>query len=500
MASDVLYNRQWANQEVLRTITLGIAPFIPFSQNYIMEMKAKEENATMMPNPPMGSKTKAPPYWVTKKKEFFETPGFSETEVAQVAPKPNNKEVAHKLQLLFDKGVGSTPAARKYDESVVGEILSSVGEEHLNKMLDELGTPIQKGIDGSALFNNPSLGGLGFDRKMTDELRAVLGPALGVDLRNVVAIEETESKQAKEIQEGLKGKSGQEAIDTFTKNVDTYYGDFNKTLKRIKVGNEKDEILSQLKEGRDIYYAGNAYARQLVARAFDTVNADLAGTEYLYTVPLGDTGMAGNVIIKSVIENNRLQIKHNTIIVQTGGHGRLIELMGIGAMALDEAAGKAFMKKIPAMDLIAMNESVLTASRVGYVGYMQDVKLDTMMTVGADVSMTMKKNKSEGVTGLASKDMADSIAAQMNEGLKGSNKEFRKIFLEMIALANKASDKWKSVVDPPAQFQGLQGVWAQQGQRSWDEEQGEDISMSPFLFIRRKGVASFKNDNKADIY
>ena len=32
MADDLLYNRQFALQEVLRTITLGMSPFIPFSQ------------------------------------------------------------------------------------------------------------------------------------------------------------------------------------------------------------------------------------------------------------------------------------------------------------------------------------------------------------------------------------------------------------------------------------------------------------------------------------
>ncbi len=37
--NDLLYNRQFARQEVLRTITLGLSPFIPFSQQYLMKMQ-----------------------------------------------------------------------------------------------------------------------------------------------------------------------------------------------------------------------------------------------------------------------------------------------------------------------------------------------------------------------------------------------------------------------------------------------------------------------------
>ncbi len=208
--SDVLFNRQFAQQEVLRTITLGLAPFIPFSQQYVMEMKAKKENVTMMPDPPMDGQP-LDSWWEGRKTDYFKQQ--PQKEVLAKAPRMDTKEVANKLQILFDKNMGDTPSARKYEQSVVGEILSSVGADRINQMLDELGTPIQKGIDGSNLAKQGPVGGQGFDRLMTDELRTVLSAATGVDLKNVVAIEETESRYAKEVQEGLQGKSGQEAID-----------------------------------------------------------------------------------------------------------------------------------------------------------------------------------------------------------------------------------------------------------------------------------------------
>mgnify|MGYP003145895699 FL=1 len=495
--SDVLFNRQFAQQEVLRTITLGLAPFIPFSQQYVMEMKAKKENVTMMPDPPMDGQP-LDSWWEGRKRDYFKQQ--PEKEVLAKAPRMDTKEVANKLQILFDKNMGDTPSARTYEQSVVGEILSSVGADRINQMLDELGTPIQKGIDGSNLAKQGPVGGQGFDRLMTDELRTVLGAATGVDLKNVVAIEETESRYAKEVQEGLQGKSGQEAIDQLTKNVETVYGDFNKKLKNLKVNNE-GELLKVLKMGyEDPYYAGDSYSKQLLARAIDLVVAGLGNKEYMYTVPVGDTGMAAVILLKTVIEGASPQLKHTLNITETGGHGRLIELMATGMLKLDEAAGQGFLKEIPAMDLLAMNESILTASRVGYIGMMQDVQLDTMMSVGADISMTKGKNAAEGVMGLAPKDMADSIAEQMNEALSESSGKFRNIFLELIAKANKASAAWKSAVDPPLDFEGSKGVWKQGTEKNWQDKVGEDFAVSPFLFIRRKGVASFKPANKAKIY
>ena len=495
--SDVLFNRQFAQQEVLRTITLGLAPFIPFSQQYVMEMKAKKENVTMMPDPPMDGQP-LDSWWEGRKRDYFKQQ--PQQEVLAKAPRMDTKEVANKLQILFDKNLGETPSARKYEQSVVGEILSSVGAERINDMLDELGTPIQKGIDGSNLAKQGPVGGQGFDRLMTDELRTVLSVATGVDLKNVVAIEETESKYAKEVQEGLQGKSGQEAIDQLTKNVETVYGDFNKKLKNLKVNNE-GELLKVLKMGyEDPYYAGDSYSKQLLARAIDLVVAGLGDKEYMYTVPVGDTGMAAVILLKTVIEGTSPQLKHTLNITETGGHGRLIELMATGMLKLDEAAGQGFLKEIPAMDLLAMNESILTAARVGYVGMMQDVQLSTMMGIGADISMTKGKNAAEGVMGLAPKDMADSIAEQMNEALSESSGKFRNIFLELIAKANKASAAWKSAVDPPVDFEGSKGVWKQGTEKNWQDKVGEDFAVSPFLFIRRKGVASFKPANKAKIY
>ena len=495
--SDVLFNRQFAQQEVLRTITLGLAPFIPFSQQYVMEMKAKKENVTMMPDPPMDGQP-LDSWWEGRKTEYFKQQ--PQKEVLDKAPRMDTKEVANKLQILFDKNMGETPSVRKYEQSIVGEILSSVGTERINEMLDELGTPVQKGIDGSNLAKQGPVGGQGFDRLMTDELRTVLSAAMGVDLKNVVAIEETETKYLKEVQQGLEGKSGQEAIDQLTKNVETVYGDFNERLKNLKINNES-ELLPALKQAHaSPYYASDTYSKQLLARSIDMVVAGLGGKEYLYTVPVGDTGMAANIILKTIIESNYPQIKHTLTLTETGGHGRLIELMGAGMMAINQAAGEGFMKEIPAMDLIAMNESMLTAARVGYVGMMQDVQLSTMMDVGADISMTKGKNAAQGVMGLAPKDMADSIAEQMNEALSESSGKFRNIFLELIAKANKASAAWKSAVDPPVDFEGSKGVWKQGTEKNWQDKVGEDFAVSPFLFIRRKKVGSFKPANKAKIY
>ena len=298
------------------------------------------------------------------------------------------------------------------------------------------------------------------------------------------------------MQAGLKGLSGQEAIDQMRKNVDSIYGDFNKILKTLKVDNEMDLKVQFTDARNDPFFAATSYSKQILARAIDLTNAGFANKEYMYTVPVGNTGMAASIFIKTIIENRAPQIKHDLRITETGGHGRLIELMGVGLSRINAAAGKGFISEIGEMDLEAMNEAVLTADRVGYIGQMQEFRLSTMLDMGADVSMTKVKGK--GVTGLSSKAMADSLTKQMDEALKDKSvqNKFARVYMDLITRANKASDLWKTNVDPPIDFMGSRGVWKMTGP-NWRDNRGEDFSISPFLIIRRKKVGSFKPKNEA---
>ena len=496
--SDVLHNRQFLNQEVLRTITLGLAPFIPFSQQYVMSVKSTGEKFEMLPDPPAErGKQDVPNSWGQRKQDYFEQPGQSPDEILDKSPRTNVREVSKRLKLLFEKNLGETPTARKFEQSVVGEILSTIGAQEVDTLLNQMGTPIQKGIDGSALFKNPSVGGKGFDREMTDSLRTVMSAAMGgKDLSNVVAIEETESKTMKEIQINLKNKSGDAAISQFKKNVEDVYGNFNKLLRGLKINNSSQLKSTLLKAHGNPYYAVGAYNKQMLARALDLVNSGLGGKEYMYTVPLGNTGMAGTVFIKTIIKGKSPQISYTLNIAETGGHGRLIELMALGLSKLNSTVGSAFMQNIPAMDLIAMNEAVLTADRVGFIGQMQEVTLSTMLTAGADITMSKKKGK--GVMGLAPQAMAESLSKQIKQSLTDpkTKNDFTKAYLQLIADANKASEKWKKAVAPPVEFQGAEGVWKQSGD-NWDKQGGEDFSVSPFLIMRRAGVKSFEPKMKS---
>ena len=496
--TQVLFGRQFVQQEVLRTITLGLSPFIPFSQQYVMAMKQEQDNTTMMPNPPMGSRA-ADPKWEARKQAYFSQPRSSPREILNKGPEVDTREIAKRLQFLFEKDVGTNPTARKYEESVVGEILSSVGAEKVDKILNELGTPIQKGIDGSPLFTGARpVGGQGFDRVMTDQLRTVFSEAFGGrDMSKVVAIEETEAQYAKELQEGLRGLDDTKAAEQFTNNVVKVYGNMNKLLKNIKADNE-DELLGGLIMAReDPFYATDAYTKQVLARAIDMFSRGLGNAQYMYTVPLGNTGMAGTVFIKHVMKNKSPQISYQMEVTKTGGRGRLIELMATGLTNINIQAGTAFTKQIAAMDQIAINQAILTADRVGYIGKMQEVTLSQMLDIGADISLSTQK--APGVMGLSSKDMADNLQKQMTESLKDPKvkNSFTKIYLELIAKANDASQAWKHAVSPPPEFTSNNaGVWKESGP-NWKEQEGSDFSVSPFLIMRRKGVASFKPENKA---
>ena len=98
--TDTLYNRQFAQQEVLRTITLGLAPFIPFTQQYVMKMKSEKENTQMMPDPPMDGVAQDPA-WTKRKQEYFAQQ--SPKEVEGKAPQTKVTETSRLFQQLFEQ-------------------------------------------------------------------------------------------------------------------------------------------------------------------------------------------------------------------------------------------------------------------------------------------------------------------------------------------------------------------------------------------------------------
>ena len=98
--SDLLFNRQFAQQEVLRTITLGLSPFIPFSQQYVMKMKTEQDNVEMSPDPPLEGRDQDS-MWSKRKKDYFAQPEQSPREILDKAPRPNITELSKRLQNIF---------------------------------------------------------------------------------------------------------------------------------------------------------------------------------------------------------------------------------------------------------------------------------------------------------------------------------------------------------------------------------------------------------------
>ena len=132
---------------------------------------------------------------------------------------------------------------------------------------------------------------------------------------------------------------------------------------------------------------------------------------------------------------------------------------------------------------------------------MQEVGLDAVMSAGADITMSKKKDATTGVMGLGTKEMADSLNGQIKAVLSdpATKNDFTTAFKQMIADANRVSDDWKNAVEPPEEFQGAEGVWKGDSGVNWSAEtaKGKDFSISPFLFMRRAGVKSFESKNKS---
>tara|TARA_R110000824_G_scaffold27152_1_gene92611 strand:+ start:126 stop:1652 length:1527 start_codon:yes stop_codon:yes gene_type:complete len=505
MAEEVLYNRQWAKQDVMRTVTLGLAPYIPFSQHYVMNSRPKvptaEGHIELLPKA-QTSKTVAEIPYFKRQLNYFHDADVTPQDILNRAPPSDTKTLGQKLTNLLEQTIPKDSVTqRNAGSSVLGEILTEMGIKDISGTLNVDKPDVDASILG---IKSKGLSTQTFDMiqgPATKELFHLMAVKTKAGfMKNVIALEETESKGAKALQQGLKTGDVSGNTEKFHENAKNTFGKINTILKKLNFkGLSGDNYTKKARE--DPFFAGETYSRQVLDRAFRMISGGFGGKSYVYQVPLGD-GLSGLVRIGTKVANGIPQILYNTQVIQVGGHGRMIEIIASGLEKLGVASAKGFRASIALKDIAAAGESISTAFRVGAVGQMQETTLESMLSPGADIQMSRKKGK--GVMGLGSKAMGDAIGKQMRDmySEQGSQSKFAQWYKQMVAKSNKVSDEWKRALDSGNEYGSASnqdaGVWKETG-NNWDTDgkSGQDFSISPFLIVRRKGVASFREENKS---
>ena len=517
-------------QTVLKTITIALQPFVPFTQQYTMEVSKgiggkaagplDEGNFNIAP---VESK-RGDPDWKRILGDYqAREPGGTIKDMIENTPHVDHllPPLAKRLTELLEQLPKFSQPPRYSTKSVYGEIL---GEMPLGLVRDIFNTAGEN-VPGSSVKKthqkilSKTLKGFGsqaMDFARSDEtepLFQLLGTMFGKSfVQGSVAIEVTDSKFKKEISTGLEGiKDPEKAWAQMQKTIENKYGQINKAFEMMYkaldkkdkgsfdsilkgfYGTEKSGLNKAVLNARDanVNVGVINLLNQFVDR-FGRLNAvnvaegkDIAEA-YNYLLPLGDTGhMVGLKLGPEWSTEGYPQMKVlQKHFIKVGGDARLLDLY------------RAFeQKKLTSISIftddyekklkvLAANDKINSATKAQFINMAMAAVIDGgVLDVDTSVDMWKPKHgdklgKPTGAMKFTSSEIAALLAPQF-QALKddpAAGGAVADAWKKIYKLANTASELWKKKVTADqidynylgTQTKGNQGVWTASG-RNWPD-------------------------------
>ena len=233
-------------QEVTKTITLALAPYVPFSQRYTMEMQqhagGKKEDGFFNILP---TERSYDAQWNETVANYLAREGMTVEDMGEEAPNVDHllAPMAKKLSALLDAMPGEDKGHQKQMESsIFGELVGEHSMEYLREAFKQGNKEVGLAPDGiSDEILNSSVGGLskqGIDvvRTNTSEpffksLNVLFGENFNA---GVAAAEVTDTPFKKEISQGQRNATSvDEAITIMNKRIDTVFKKINTKMATI---------------------------------------------------------------------------------------------------------------------------------------------------------------------------------------------------------------------------------------------------------------------------
>lgn len=526
-------------QDAFKTVTLALAPFVPFSQTYTMELQKMQgvEGSTVNTSGPSffnitPMETGYDPKWEADIDSYLSKIG-GEKEIGDLAPNVNHllTPMAQKLAALLEAIPGEAKFhQKKMESSVLGEL---VGEYSMDKLRDTLiASGDVVGASPMAVVEDmtetkEALSRQTFDMQRTNItepfFKSMSKMFTKIDMDRVAAAEVTDSKFGKEISKvagGLQGMSGEEAMKAMDERVKLLYGRINKAMSSAITAGLKSKTISPASTNQELLkyvHSDAALAKNAVSAAKDLPRqfADrfwrLAAQEaatprfnsYLYTLPLGDTRYIANLQIWVEWTGEIPQIEWQTEYVKgvekKDQSDYFFINLGLAVQKELNLTNAIFTEKTMAtIELAAVNDMYAVDARMRAADWAMVSMVDNALSPDAHVDM-LKLHKgqmgAQGASRLTSSDMAAMLANQF-KSLQSDNagekfvEAWRKIFIE----SNKATGLWKkAVVNKYKQINHIykdgltneQGVWSEDTNETWrppaNPKYGHNVSMAPVV-------------------
>ena len=560
---------QFQKQDVLRTVTVGFQPYMPFSQQYAMSLRQQGEPGYFEISPqPLSGNPMLPT--TGKGKEYsFETRmrtymGKGEGGLAHMS-RYHSPDRATQVANSPPQGAGSasTIAGRQLSKmfeskmDLKGFKFTDVGEQALGtfseSMDKEMGGDdrtssqyVNRGVKRSAKF-----WGNDFDIKLeqTDPVfREFLEHTIGKEeMEGVHSLEMTRAKGNSTTnkllsmsQKELGTNDAKQGRINFKKHVDSKLAIMNTKIKDAVIEMAKSTKSLEKYEAYRVNKVGGSSA--LAARGLIMTNAkDIVATtirdflgkttrsnmiaqiegstepaKHLYQVRLGKR-MLGFALIsaKSIrlddkISYPKLEVAPKVMVIETlEGANHLINAYGDFLIEQKSVDVELVSSQIAKANDYANNIAVLTEDRVAHMYHSASVSAAEMVrdNTGLTVGDTVQSN-----IRLLPMDIAENLRQQMilhfTKG--GASRKFAQWYNRLFDKSNILTKAWYSSIGMVGKRGGsfseewtygddkgnpnkrFLGVWSKASQDTWKNDVGRNVSLSPFIISRRKGVAAFR--------
>ena len=521
-------------QDAFKTITLSLAPYVPFSQRYTMELhKVQGTEGSVV-------KTDTPSFfnitptevgydeeWNTAVGDYLARNEISQHDFGELVPNVNHllTPMAQKLTALLDAMPGEAKMHQKKMKSTnIGELVGEHAQEFMRDVLTAGGVDVGSspmGVSEELLNRGPS--GEGFDIIRTDEqepfFQGMSTILTKIDMDRVVAAETTDSELSKEISSTIKkGMNPEEAQAKMEKQISNIYGRINKVMRDIIESipiTERTEMsteeLLRYAHGHPDFASGAIPAAVGLPRQFADRFIGLAAQKavtpdkdtYLYALPLGDTGWLANLQIEMILDGGIPQIKWITEYVAGGDSQYYFMNLGLAVQRELAITDAIFNEKTMAtIEMAAINDYYASKASMDAVDWAMVSTVENALSPDAHVDMKkLYKGQigAQGASRLTSSDIASMLAAQFKsfqEDSSNPGEKFAEAWKEIFAESNEATGLWKKnviskygkalqdykkgITDPTKQ-----GVWSANTNETWhpvkNPKYGVNVSMAPII-------------------
>ena len=579
--SKVTWATQFQKQDVLRTLTVGFQPYLPFSQQYGMSLRQRGEPGyfeltpqpiygdTMLPTTGKGSnysfRTRMETYMGQGEGKLAymsrNTTGTGDRGT-QVANKPpvgagtEAGEAGRRLAKIFDnKGamdsLVATTGAKDVGELTLGNLTARLDKElKMTSKQKELDRGVQR---GGKFWGND------FDLKLEQTggtFREFLNTKIGKkEMKGVHSVEMTRaagnsaaSKLLSMNAKDMNARSEKGAEAKFKAHVTEKLTTINKEIKDIVTRaaysdlgarEEYDRIYGKVSSvagggsgmlaARALVEAGSDVLLNRTMRDFigkvsrgTLINElnDITGiSKHLYQVRLG-AKMLGFTMISAKprkvgdLTYPRFEPEPHTIVMEVAsGPNQLVNALGEWAVEHKGIEADVMSEMIASSESYASSLAVLTEDRLAHKSHVAMVDAAEMVSnsVGLVVGDKVQSN-----IRLTHTDIAENIRQQMIKHFTkgGASRKFKQWYDKLFNDSNLLTKAWYR--DMPLEGKGTDnkrasfseewtygddkgnpnkrylGVWSKASQDTWKNDVGRNVSISPFIISRRKGVAAFR--------